>query len=545
MSLQDPMNIHKTNPFATHRALARLCFATVAAVATVSPLPALEYGCYAPYFGSVELSEKSQIVGTEESLIHERRANNPPYYFIGVPPGNYEVTVHYLDAGEKNDGIFAVESSGREVVGPTPCYTKTNRRDGPPPETLTTRTASFSATADDEGLIVRFPRQPDQSYSISGIEVVGPEMAVRIDCGAETGHTDEAGREWLPDRELPFPDRIVHFEAPATPGEWVDIGTPMVAAMKEAGVDPIVKWQGRYTRHVNTVFWDRSGHTYVSFSGIGLWEFNPTANALRRADDGSFLSVPKGEETNPTGPGFVLFCSHGFGPKEEYQALSWDGQTIQTWPVDADFGAVDWSHPGTPLIFSHPRHSNDIVTSTDSGHTQIKVAEEKDIQMLGALGEGVLVYAVGDRKGENPANGIYRSTDLGKTWSRIIEDLNVWESANCAGILSIGAKAWLPTPEGLYVSGDRGANWTLVADSPAFIGKLHAGASEGHLMGFSAEGGWESFDHGLTWEQVLPPPPVEKKQKWLQSHRYYDFAWDVANDIVYASAPDVVYQFRR
>jgi len=539
------MNLQQTHVPSARRTFYRICFAALIATASASPLPALDYGCYAPYFGSVGLDEKSQVVGAEAPGIHQRRAERPPYYFIGVPPGDYEVRVHYLDADGENDGSFAVECNGREVVAPTPCHTKTKGRDAAPPETLAARTVTFPATAGEDGLVVRFPRAYDQSYSISGIEVVGGPMTVRIDCGAATGHTDAAGREWLPDRELPFPERVVRFEAPATSGEWIDIGTPMVAAMKAAGVDPIVKWDGKYTRHVNTVFWDRSGRTYVNFSGIGLWAYDPAANTLERADDGSYLSVAKGEETNPTGPGFVLFCSHGFGPKEDYQALSWDGRTIRTWPVDADFGAVDWSHPGTPLIFSRPRHSDDLVISTDSGQTQTLVAEQKNVQMLGALGEGVLVYAVGDRTGEDPANGLYRSTDLGQSWSRQLEGLNVRESANCAGILSLGAKAWLPTPEGLYVTGDRGANWTLVPDSPAFIGKLHAGARDGHLMGFSAAGGWESFDHGRTWQQVLPAPPVANKQKWLQSHRYYDFAWDVANNIVYASAPDAVYRFQR
>jgi hypothetical protein len=65
------------------------------------------------------------------------------------------------------------------------------------------------------------------------------------------------------------------------------------------------------------------------------------------------------------------------------------------------------------------------------------------------------------------------------------------------------------------------------------------------MLAFSREGGYETFDQGETWQKIMPAPPVAEKQKWLQSHSYYNFAWDHKNDVIYAYAPDAVYRFDR
>ena len=56
---------------------------------------------------------------------------------------------------------------------------------------------------------------------------------------------------------------------------------------------------------------------------------------------------------------------------------------------------------------------------------------------------------------------------------------------------------------------------------------------------------FEPVDQGETCKQVAPAPPVPEKQQWIQSHDYYDFAWDHVNDIFYVSAPDTAYRYDR
>ncbi len=496
----------------------------------------VDYGCYLPYFGSVS-NGKNAIKAEGDSTIHLVQAKCPPYYRIAAPAGNYKVVVHYLTA-ETNKCKFSVELNGKEAVGDTPCFMqgKKDNRSAKPAK------VSADVTVAKNGLRVRFPRTHDQQYAISGIEVLGDAFSFRINCGAGKRYTDKAGKTWHPDKALPFPDVSIQLDANDTKGEWVDIGTEIVDKLNKAGADPIVKWKGHYTRHVNNVIVDRSGNTYIGLSGIGLWKYEGPGGKLYRADGCTYTSVNKGESLNPYGPGFVLFCSHGFNDKSSYQALSWDGKTIETWPSDADFGTVDWTAKPMPLIFSNPRHNTNLIISEDGGKTQVEVAKEKDIVNIGALGNNVLVYCVWDRKGKNPRRGMYRSEDKGKTWTKIADDINA-RGNNCSAIFAYKNRAYLHTVKGLYKSTDYGKTWRLVPDSPPMSYGVQPAEDDTHLLGFNTEGVYESTDQGETWKKIMPPPP--KGKKWLQSHSYYGFAWDHKKNVVYAFAGDSVYRYVR
>jgi hypothetical protein len=292
------------------------------------------------------------------------------------------------------------------------------------------------------------------------------------------------------------------------------------------------------------MFYDRSGRIYMNFSGVGLWTYGGPGGTLERADGGVYTSVAKGESMNPYGPGFVLFCSHGFNPTKTYQGLCWDGKTIETWPLDADYGAVDWSSPGRiKPILSKPRHNTILIYSEDAGKNSKEVVKNPRIVNLGALGEGVLVYCLGGSTAD-ASDGIYRSADKGATWEKV-SDVNVWGAENCSTIFAYKERAYLHSPAGLLKSADRGKTWRLIPDSPAFTFSVQAGADDTHLLGLSREGVYESKDQGETWAKTAPSPPLAEKQKWIQSHNYYDFAWDHANNVVYVSAPDAAYRFVR
>ena len=522
---------------------------------TVSTASAVDFGRYSLREGGTIPSEVA-LQDTANENLYRSLAERPAYYQIEVPPGEYQVVIHYLN-GEKNNGSFTVEVNGQEKVTRTPCIyeVKGNKE---MPKSLSARQVSFSAEAGQDGLRIRFPRPfresygpsqdmlMEQQYAICGLEVFGSQASIRINCGSGEDMTDADGNTWVADRELPI-EEVTNVKIQLAPNdqnnEWVDIGTEMIEKLQEAGADPIVKWGGRFVRQANVLIADRSGNTYVNFGGIGLWKYGGPGEILERADDQGYASVAKGEALNPYGPGFVLFCSHGFGENSEYQALSWNGVDIQTWPLDGDFGTVDWTREGTPLIFCHPRHSEDLAISIDGGETLEVVTQQKGVTNLGALGDGVLIYTVGARSGEGAAIGIYRSEDLGATWAKVADGINCFSTANCSTILAYENRAYLQADDGLYKSEDRGKTWRKIENSPVFQGAPLPGKDDSHLLAFSKEGGFESHDYGETWQKIMPAPP--ESSKWLQSHRYYNFAWDVEDDIIYAYAPDSIYRYQR
>lgn len=503
-----------------------------------------DFGCYLySCYGSSTLNEETTFQNEADPKIHGVVKSRPVYYQVQAPPGEYKITVHYLDAGESNTGSFGIEFNGKRVEEKIACYAPNRKQQvGQVRHESVTRTATVA----DRGLRIRFPYElaPRVDHCITAIEIVGEPMALRINCGARQDYTDGQGRIWLHDRELPFPDITIQLDENDKKNEWVNIGDEIMEKMEQAGVEPVVKWYGHYTGGLNGMFYDRSGRVYLNPSGTGLWVYEGPGGKLYRADGNTFSSVAKGWSLNPYGPGFVLICSHGFNPTDTYQALAWDGVTIQTWPADGDVGAADWqAEVKDKPIFTKPRHNNILVLCRENG-AQCRQVEKKDgIANVGALGEGVLVYTMGGR-GDRPEFGIYRSADNGMTWTKV-KDGNFGSNVNCQSIFSYGQRAYLHHEDGLYKSTDRGKTWRLVPDSPGFEYSVQPGKDDSHLVGISRDGVYESTDLGETWKKIAPAPPVGKGQKWIQSHDYYDFTWDYVKDVFYVSAPDTAYRYAR
>ncbi len=506
-----------------------------------------DFGCYLfSAYGGAKLSDETKLAGDADPAVHRIYKRLPIYYQVQFPQGSYQVVIHYLDAGDKNTGNFKVRIDNAACTDSIECYT---RRKKDPPSQVQHKSVTCKAQVGPDGKLrigFDFKLHWSTDHGITAIEVIGDPATLRINCGASQDTTDKQGRLWKADRELPFPDVTIWLDKNDTKNQWVNISDEILRKMQRAGVEPIAKWGGRFTGGLNCMFYDRSGNVYLNMSATGLWTYGGPGGTLTRMDGGKYASVAKGWSLNPYGPGFVLFCSHGFNPREAYQALSWDGVTLETWGSDADFGVVDWQADGKiKPIFSKPRHNNILVVSTTGGDQPRKIAKQDGIENIGALGDGIWIYALGGRK-ENPTDGLYRSDDMGRTWTHVLKGVNAREGANCSTIFTYKNRSYLHTTKGLYKSTDRGRTWRLIPDSPALDYAVQPGKDDTHLVGISREEGiFESTDQGETWKKIAPPPPVAEKQQWIQSHRYYDFTWDFVNDVFYVSAPDIAYRYDR
>lgn len=135
----------------------------------------------------------------------------------------------------------------------------------------------------------------------------------------------------------------------------------------------------------------------------------------------------------------------------------------------------------------------------------------------------VLYIGTGDDQSPRPGQGVARSADGGRTWSFLGRFTNqpvctlAVDPANSTRIFAGSA-------EGLFRSSDTGATWNKVLDSPAT--SVAFDARGGVYAGMLGEDGPEAREHilahssdgGLTWtDLILPPNPnvIGAKTNWV------------------------------
>jgi len=155
---------------------------------------------------------------------------------------------------------------------------------------------------------------------------------------------------------------------------------------------------------------------------------------------------------------------------------------------------IVWAGTGETFIRSHISIGNGIYKSTDAGKTWA----HSGLDSTGRIGrvlidprnpDIVLACALGHSYGAQPERGVFRTTDAGKTWERV---LFVDENTGCSDIAMDPAN-----PRILYAG-----MWQL---------ELH---TWGRTSGGPGSGLYKSTDNGVTWKQLtghgLPNPPIGK-----------------------------------
>jgi hypothetical protein len=465
------------------------------------------------------------------------------HYRFPVPDGAYKVRVHFLQAAggaTKNNAGLSVTANGTKIIDNLDTYVA-KAPDGPPrkvelPSDVVAKTNEADVESRNGQIMVSFPVTTKPNWAVCGLEVIGKQATIRVNCGAKAPYTytDADGHVWESDwdRRLPLTSGEIALEKREMPkGEWVNISDEILRKLRdELGLVPVSVWPYFFAAKDGWVVCDRSGKTFVGYLGLGLWRYDPAAGKLSRADEGKYTAEPNSMclSLNPNGPGFFL--------------MGWSAQSADTFAVrcvdgsrfeSIDGGAqhngwdhysVDWT-ADPPVVFVKVHHTKGMTKlSTDGGKTFNQVGDDgENLFAVGALGDRVLVKWLRD-------GSIMRSSDLGATWAKSGEVKYAKKPRERGWINRIGKTAYFPSQDGLYVSRDAGLTWQLVPNSPAFTESLVPGKKEGHLIGFAADAAYESADGGATWKKVVDKPKGGAVFMW---------SYDPVGDVFYAQTGSI------
>ncbi len=214
---------------------------------------------------------------------------------------------------------------------------------------------------------------------------------------------------------------------------------------------------------------------------------------------------------------------------------------------------VIYAGTGEADMRSDISYGNGVYKSTDGGRTW-QHAGLDSTRHIGAIlvdprdPNLVLVAALGRAYGPNPERGVYRSTDGGASWTRVLyKDENTgaidlaFDPDNAhivfAALWNARRPPWNQYPptqgpgSGIYRSADEGQTWTAISGHglPAGpwgrVGVAVAAASGGqrvYALIAAKEGGlYRSDDGGKNWKRVCSDPRIDSRS-WYFSGVYPD-----------------------
>jgi photosystem II stability/assembly factor-like uncharacterized protein len=218
-------------------------------------------------------------------------------------------------------------------------------------------------------------------------------------------------------------------------------------------------------------------------------------------------------------------------------------------PANAGRIASATGVPGDTMTYYAGAASGGIWKSTDSGKTFVPIFDDQPVQAIGALAVApsdpkILWAGTGEawaiRDSDVMGDGIYKSTDAGATWKnmgltetgRIGRIIVHPKSPNTVFACALGRTTGPQEERGVYRTTDGGATWQRVlfvnpdtgcsglAMDPNDPNVLIAGAWQvvmhtwGMFSGGPGSGIYMSRDGGTTWKKVehpgLPKPPLGK-----------------------------------
>ena len=139
--------------------------------------------------------------------------------------------------------------------------------------------------------------------------------------------------------------------------------------------------------------------------------------------------------------------------------------------------------PKDPFTYYVGLATGGVMKTTDNGETFSPIFEKESVAAIGAIAvapsdSSVVWVGTGeanDRNSSSWGNGVYRSTDAGRTWthvglpnSKTIARIVVHPTDPKTAWVAAMGDLWSPNAErGLYRTTDAGATWKLVLSAPA------------------------------------------------------------------------------
>ena len=295
---------------------------------------------------------------------------------------------------------------------------------------------------------------------------------------------------------------------------------------------------------------DKPNLFYMGATGGGLWKSDDYGIHWENISDGYFLTPSIGAITvyqeNPTimyvGTGSEairsnvivgrgIYKSEDAGETWRFIGLKNAGQigAVEVHPSDPD--KVYVAVVGQPFRKSKERG---VYRSSDGGDSWEQVLFHSDsvgaVDLEFAPDNPEVIYASMWRAERKPwtiisggaTDGIFKSTDGGDTWKRLINGLptELFGKSDLAVSADNPARVWAQIQasdgqEGIYRSDDYGESWTKiempenvhksVMYRPFYFTNIDANPANADNIWAGTKQLWTSYDGGVSWSKIVPP----------------------------------------